>query len=495
MTAAVEHPRNHVEAKLLVAGESVEGVEKRSVPSPADPGALVGCVHLATGEIVQEACEVARRVSADWAAMPVARRAQLLDDGADAVEAAIGDLTALLSAEHGKPLREARAEIDGAVGVLRWHAAQEDCLSTRTIRDGRGTQLRRRAPLGVVAVIVPWNYPVLLAQLMVAPALLAGNTIVLKLPDHAPLALSRALGLLADGLPAGVLNVLAGDGDTVGSALTTHPHVRKVAFTGSTQTGRSIMSAASASLKSLSLELGGNDAAIVLPDTTVDDELIDELIAGTLTNAGQICYAPKRLYVPVALADRFRRAFEAGARGLRTGRPDDEGTTTGPLNNAQQLSVVRELAEDARERGAELIPLGELDDGLPEGGHWFQPALVVGLPNDARLVQEEQFGPLVPVVAYHDLDEAIEMANDTEYGLAASVWADDADQAFEVAARLEAGTVFVNIHRVGASAVDMPFGGIKQSGIGRGHGIEGVHEYTELQVIAERRDMRGTRGT
>ncbi len=481
-----------VEARMLVGGQAVDGARTYDVPNPADPDRVVGTVHCASPEQAERACNVAHEAFATWRATPTTERARLLGVAADRVEDNLDSLAPLLSAEHGKPLHEARAEVASAVGILRWHASQVECLEPVAVSDARGTQIRRRVPLGVVAAIVPWNYPVLLAQLMVAPALLAGNTVVAKLPDRSPLALARTLETVASQLPDGALNIVAGDGAEIGVALTTHRRVRKVTFTGSTSTGRHIMSAASSTLKNLSLELGGNDAAVILPGTTIGGELIDELIVGTLTNAGQVCYAPKRVYVPRSLEREFRDAFVSHARRLRVGRPDVDGTGIGPLNNPEQLNLVRELARDAENQGAELIPLGEVADDLPGGGYWFQPHLVLGLPNNARLVQEEQFGPLIPVVVYDEVDEAIAMANDTEYGLAASVWSDDTDMAVAQAARLEAGTVFINIHRVGASAVDMPFGGFKQSGIGRGHGIEGIHEYTELQLIAERRDMKGT---
>ncbi len=399
-------------------------------------------------------------------------------------------LAALLSREHGKTPREAAAEIAGAVQILRWHSEQAAALEPVVVHGDSGRMVTRRVPVGVVAVIVPWNYPVLLAQLMVAPALLAGNCVVVKLPDHSPLALSRVLHWLASALPDGVLNVIAGEGSSVGAALTTHRLVRKVAFTGSTPTGRAIMRAASDTLKGLSLELGGNDAAVVLEDARLDGDLVAELVKGTLACAGQVCYAPKRLYVHRRHRALFVDAFVEEADEVVVGDGRDPAVTMGPLNNAAQRDRVRELLRDAVQRGAQVLPLGRASAVRNENGLFVQPHLVVETDPGSRLMQEEQFGPLVPVYFFDDEDEAVELANATEYGLAASVWSEDVDRAFEIAGRIEAGTVFVNIHRVGASSVAMPFGGFKQSGIGRGHGIEGIHEYTELQVLAERQDMR-----
>lgn len=483
-----------IEASLLIDGVHVEGAGVREIRSPADRVTLIGRCAFASRDHVDQAVTAAHRASAAWRKTDCRIRAGMLLETARSLTDDIEDLATLLADEHGKTLHEAREEMRGAATILAWHAEQAAALDTQYIDDPRGLHVRRRVPFGVVAVIVPWNYPVLLAQLMVAPALLAGNSVVVKLPDYSPLSLWVALSRLAATLPPGVLNVLAGPGDVVGESLTSHRLVRKIAFTGSTTTGRRIMQSASATLKSLSLELGGNDPALILPDKRIDARLIEELIDGTLTNGGQVCYAPKRIYVPAEKVEEFCKRFVHQAASVRVGLPLNERVTMGPLNNAEQLQVAMRLLEDARERGAAISTLGTIEDNLPPDGFWMQPHLVSGIANDAPLVQEEQFGPVVPVIAYEDVDEAIAMANDTEYGLAASIWSDDREAALEVASGIDAGTVFLNVHRVGASAVDMPFGGFKQSGLGRGHGLEGIYEYTELQVIAERADMVTERG-
>lgn len=484
--------KSPIDALLLIDGQDVDGVDRVAVNNPAVPSQVVGWHAIADTEQVDCAVESAAAAFPNWAKTPVDRRAELLATAAERVRGRLTELTSLLNREHGKTLAEAEAELEGAAGILKWHAGQARALTPTVVNDERGRVVQRHIPLGVVAVIVPWNYPVLLSQLMLAPALLAGNTVVLKLPDHSPLTLSVVLRDIASLLPDGVLNVVAGHGQRVGERLTTHPEVRKVTFTGSTPTGKAIMRAASSTLKSVSLELGGNDAALILPDATIDHQLVEELILGTLTSAGQVCYAPKRIYVHSSKAAEFRDAFVRGASRLVVGDGANPDVTMGPLNNSDQLDVVRSLLADAEQNGATVTSLGRMSDNRDEAGLFFQPRLVSGLPNTAAVVQEEQFGPLIPVVVYETEEQAIAFANDTEFGLAASVWSDDVDHAFEVAAQLEAGTVFVNVHRVGASSVAMPFGGLKQSGIGRGHGVEGIVEYTELQILAQREDMRST---
>ena len=482
------------DAPLLINGQDVDGVARVEITNPAAPSQVVGRQAIADTEQVDHAVKSAAAAFPDWAKTPIDERARLLEAASDRIRGRLAELSSLLNREHGKTLAEAEAEaeVEGAAGILKWHAGQTQALNPQVVNDERGRVVQRRVPLGVVAVIVPWNYPVLLSQLMLAPALLAGNTVVLKLPDHSPLTLCVVLREIASLLPDGVLNVVAGDGQSVGERLTTHPAVRKVTFTGSTPTGKAIMRAASSTLKSVSLELGGNDAALILPDATIDHQLVEELILGTLTSAGQVCYAPKRIYVHSSKADEFCDAFVRGASRVVVGDGAQPDVTMGPLNNAVQLEVVQSLLANAEQNGATVTLLGRISENRDEAGLFFQPRLVSGLPNTAAIVQEEQFGPLIPVVTYETEEQAIAFANDTEFGLAASVWSDDVDHAFQVAARLEAGTVFVNVHRVGASSVAMPFGGFKQSGIGRGHGVEGIVEYTELQILAQREDMRST---
>jgi len=475
---------------LFIAGAEVPG-EAAEVRNPARLTETVGSYGRAGRDLAETAVTAAHRAFPGWANTPAARRAHLLLAGVADVEAEIPALATLLTREHGKILADATAELTNTVKTLRYYAGLADHVERETRTDDhRGRIIERHVPMGVVAVVVPWNYPVLLATLMYAPALMAGNTVVLKLPDNAPLALSSVLLHLARRLPPGVLNVLAGAGREIGVHLTTHPLVRKVSFTGSTDTGRTIMRDASSNLKNLGLELGGNDPAVVLESAVVDDALITGLLRGTFMTSGQVCYAPKRLYVHRSHFDQFVDAFTAAAAGIRVGDGLDPAVTMGPLNNRAQYDTVLQLIDASREEGARVQSVGQYlgTDGLD--GYFVRPTIVTGLQQDSPLVQQEQFGPAVPILAFDSEAEVVALANDSEYGLAASVWSQDVEHAFAVARRIQAGSVFVNVHRVGASDPSMPFGGFKQSGIGRGHGEIALDEAMELQVLADRTDMQ-----
>ncbi|BBY30350.1 aldehyde dehydrogenase family protein [Mycolicibacterium sediminis] len=474
---------------LLIDGRDVDG-PITEVRNPARLTETVGGYATGDGASVDAAVAAAEAAFPGWAARPARDRAAALTLTADAIDADLANLSTLLTREHGKILADATAEIANTARTLRYYTGLADYASRETTtEDHRGRIVERRAAMGVVAVIVPWNYPVLLATLMIAPALVAGNTVVVKLPDNSPLALALVLRRLASAVEPGVVNVVAGSGQDVGAALTTHPRVRKVSFTGSTATGRAIMRDASVNLKNLSLELGGNDPAIVLDSATVDAQLIDELVRGAFTSTGQVCYAPKRLYVHRNLFDEFTEAFTAATDTLVVGDGLDPAVRMGPLNNRQQHRTVTDLIQASRSEGASVAEVGQYLDADADGGYFLRPTIVTGLRQNSALVQQEQFGPVVPILAYDTEDEAIALANDSEYGLAASVWSDDVDHAFDVGRRIQAGSVFVNIHRVGASDPSMPFGGFKQSGIGRGHGEIALDEASEVQILADRIDM------
>jgi len=474
---------------LLIDGRDVVG-PITEVRNPARLTEAVGGYSTGDRASVDAAVAAAEAAFPGWAARPAQDRAAALTLTADLIDADLANLSTLLTREHGKILADATAEIANTARTLRYYAGLAEYASRETIsQDYRGRIVERRAAMGVVAVIVPWNYPVLLATLMIAPALVAGNTVVVKLPDNSPLALAVVLRRLAAAVEPGVVNIVAGSGHEVGAALTTHPRVRKVSFTGSTATGRAIMRDASVNLKNLSLELGGNDPAIVLESATVTTHLVDELVRGAFTSTGQVCYAPKRLYVQRNLFEEFTEAFTAATNALVVGEGLNPAVRMGPVNNGQQHRTVIDLIETSRSEGAHVAEVGEYLDASPEDGYFIRPTVVTGLRQKSPLVQQEQFGPVVPILAFDTEDEAIALANDSEYGLAASVWSDDVEHAFDVGRRIQAGSVFVNIHRVGASDPSMPFGGFKQSGIGRGHGEIAVDEATEVQILADRIDM------
>lgn len=478
-----------VTAAMYVDGQPVEGAQL-DVPNPADPDEIVGSYHVGGPEVADAAVSAAERAFPQWASRSACERAALLERATEAIEADRAELSVLLTREHGKTMRESHGEIAGSVRTLRYYAGLAEQYDTETVHTGQlGHIVERRVAMGVLAVLVPWNYPVLLASLMLAPGLIAGNTVVVKLPDYAPLALSSVLHKIAALLPPGVLNVVAGGGHDVGAALTSDNRVRKVSFTGSTETGRVIMRDASTNLKNLSLELGGNDPAIILKSAVVDENLAMELVQGAFAASGQVCYAPKRLYVHRSHFQEFLDAFTTCADKLMVGNGLDSAVTMGPVNNHRQFARLKELLAASRADGGRVVEVGCRHETAASTGYFVMPTIVTGLPDESRLVQQEQFGPVVPVLPFDDEDEVIARANHTEYGLAASIWSRDVEHAFAVARRVQAGSVFVNVHRVGASDVSMPFGGFKQSGIGRGHGIGALHEASELQILAHRTDM------
>lgn len=457
------------------------------VRNPARRDEVVGRVALSEPADVDAAVDRAARAGTMWGRLSGADRAAHLLAAADALETDdLDERARLLTSEHGKVLWESRLDVAGAATILRYYAAFGERLDAETDHvNGFGRARIRRRPVGVTAVIVPWNYPVYLACLMLVPALLAGNPVVVKPSEVVPLTLTGVLGRLAAALPPGVVNVVQGTGATVGAQLTSHPGVRAVLFTGSTATGRAIIASSAGSIKRLGLELGGNDPAIVLDSAVVDDAMVDELLRGVYTSSGQICYNVKRIYVHRSRHEELVDAFTSAVRDIVVGDGLAPDSHMGPLTTPAQLARVRELVDDARAGAAHVVELGKEGTGLDrDNGLFAMPTVVTDIAPGARLVQEEQFGPVVPILAVDSDDDAVALANETEYGLAASVWSADADHADAVARRIDAGSVFVNAHRIGVSDLTMPFGGMKQSGLGRRHGWEAVEECSELQTIA-----------
>lgn len=476
--------------RLFIAGQTVETDQKVDLYNPAKLSEKVGECYLGTVEHVNQAVEAAERAWPDWADTPAEQRVQYLLEMAQYIDDNTEELSRLLVLEHGKILREAVIDLKSAAAALRYYATLHTELKDKVVENEQGTMILTRQPVGVVSVIVPWNFPIILAVHMLAPSLVAGNTVVIKPPTYVPLTITRILNHIAKRLPAGVLNVIPGSGSTVGAAMVEHPRVRKVAFTGSTETGRDIMRKAAGTIKKISMELGGNDAAILLPDVTVNDHLIDETIAASYTACGQICYAMKRIYVYRDHYENFVKRFTEAADKIVVGFGLDPEVTMGAINNKPQYESVLKLIEEAKQTGATVKEVGRLSDKVSrDQGYFILPHIVTDVDNRHPIVQEEQFGPVIPILPYDTIDEAIEMANDTEYGLANSIWTADIEKGFKLARRLQSGSVFINTHKVGASAANMPFGGFKQSGIGRGHGVEALYEHTELQAIIRRIDM------
>ena len=453
----------------------------RLSPGPAP----LGVINPATGDVFAQApdCspaqldaafEAARRAYPRWKADESLRR-EALRQAAAAMFAAAGELGPVLMTEQGKPLKEAAAEATGAGVWLKYFANLE--APREVIQDDeRAFAEVIRRPLGVVAAITPWNFPIMLASWKIAPALLAGNTMVLKPSPYTPLATLLMGEILASVLPPGVLNVVSG-GDDLGRRMTSHPVPRKISFTGSVATGKQVATAAAPDLKRVTLELGGNDPAIVLDDAD-PDAIASKLFWGAFQNNGQVCSAIKRVYVPRRLYTDVVNALAGQARSVQVGEGSSEGVRLGPINNEPQFTRVSELVADAISAGAQAVTGGAAAGGR---GYFFQPTIMADITDGTRLVDEEQFGPALPVIAYDDLDEAVDRANATHFGLSGSVWSSDPDRAADVAGRLECGTAWVNTHL--ALAPHQPFGGAKWSGIGVENGPWGLHGFTEIQVL------------
>lgn len=459
--------------KLLINGEAVDGASQFDVINPATGEAFAQCPKADAAQL-DAAVAAAKAAFPAWAALPIDERAALVQTISDKIEARASEFASLLTTEQGKPLEQAMYEVMGTVFTLRAFAQMRP--ETKTLRDEGGNRVvEHRTPLGVVAAITPWNFPMILAANKIGPALVTGNTIVLKPAPTTPLTSLLMGEVFAEVLPAGVLNVLC-DQNELGGLLTAHPDVAKVAFTGSTATGKKVMASAADGMKRVTLELGGNDAAIVLDD--VEPALAArKVFHGAMYNAGQICVAIKRAYVPEAMYEEFCDEIAQLARDTVVDDGAKQGAKVGPVQNAMQFEKVKALIEDARQRGTVLAGGTALD----RPGYFIPPTIVRDLDDDAPLVREEQFGPVLPVLKYSDIEDVIARANDSEYGLAGTVWGRDVERATDVAMRIDSGTVWVNQHL--AIDPNLPFRGSKQSGIGGELGQAGLHEYTQAHVV------------
>lgn len=458
---------------LLIDGALHPGATTFDVINPATAEPFAQCPK-ADSALLDTAVAAAKRAFPGWAATPPAERAALVGRLADALDARAEEFAALLTAEQGKPLDQAVKEIRGSVFVLRTFAGMT--LEPRVLRDEPGNRVtEHRMPLGVVAAITPWNFPLILLVNKVGPALVAGNTMVCKPAPTTPLTTCLFGELCADILPPGVLNVIC-DENELGPALTSHPDIAKISFTGSTATGKKVMATAADTLKRVTLELGGNDAAIVLDD--VDPlPIAAKVFEGAMRNAGQICVAVKRAYVPSAFYDEFCDELARLAREMVVDDGANQGAQIGPVQNRQQYEKVSALIEDSRADGHVIAGGTPLD----RPGYFISPTIVRDIADDAPLVREEQFGPVLPVMKYDDLDDLIDRVNGTDYGLGGTVWGRDLDRASAVARRVTTGTVWVN--QLMAIDPRIPFRGLRQSGMGTEMGQEGLEEYTQAQVV------------
>jgi acyl-CoA reductase-like NAD-dependent aldehyde dehydrogenase len=459
---------------MTIGGQTVPARGTFGVVNPA-----TGEVHTEAPDCTSQQLDAAFRAAAGaqrpWSRDEAARRRALQNAGQHVLERS-AELAPMLTAEQGKPLNDAVFEIIGA-GLWLKHFAEMP-MRRQVIRDDAHAHVEVvRRPMGVVAAITPWNYPLVLAAWKIAPALLAGNTMVLKPSPYTPVSTLALGALLQDFLPPGVLNVVSGR-DPLGAWMTAHPVPRKISFTGSVPTGKQVMAAASADLKRVTLELGGNDPAIVLDDADIA-AIAPRLFDLAFQNCGQTCGGIKRVYVPERLHDDLVEALAARAVAAKVGDGMTSGMQYGPVNNRPQLERVTELVSDAVGRGARAAAGGAPLDTMP--GYFYAPTILCGTQEGFRVVDEEQFGPVLPVVKYSTVEDALRQANGTQYGLSGSVWGGDADRATAVAAELECGTAWVNTH----CAVDpgQPFGGFKWSGIGVENGTWGLEAFTEVQTL------------
>jgi acyl-CoA reductase-like NAD-dependent aldehyde dehydrogenase len=459
---------------MTINGEAAPTVATFGVVNPATGDVFAQAPACSRGQL-DEAMAAAQTAFRTWTADDKERRVVLGEMG-DALEAAADRLAPLLTAEQGKPLEDARLEVGGAVAWLRYYADLET-LPEMVQDDEHGYVEVVRRPLGVVAAITPWNFPVALAAWKFSPALRAGNTMVLKPSPFTPLT-TLALGeIWREVVPPGVLNVVSGP-DPLGAWMTAHPVPRKISFTGSTATGRKVAAAAADDLKRVTLELGGNDPAIVLDDAD-PEQIADGLFWAAFFNNGQVCCGVKRVYVHQRRHGALVAALVARAKAARVGDGTQPDVQLGPINNQPQFDRVSELVGDALTHGAVVAAGGS---PLDRPGYFFAPTILTGVVDGTRIVDEEQFGPALPVIPYRDLGEAIERANGTTYGLTASVWSPDIDRAWGIASRLDCGQVTVNVHA--AIRPDLPLSGHKWSGLGVENGPWGLQGFTDLQVLA-----------
>lgn len=459
---------------MTIGGDPVSGETWFSVLNPATAEVLAEVPD--GSEIVLEAAIASSRAAFPaWSALPLSERRATLLAFADRIETNAGDLARLLVLEQGKPLAEALDEISGAVGYLRAYTTVD--LPVETIDDGSGRVAEtHHLPVGVVGAIAPWNFPVILAMFKLAPGLLAGNAMVLKPSPFTPLTTLK-LGELSRGvLPPGVLNIVTG-GDRLGPWMTAHPGFDKISFTGSTATGRKVMETVAPTLKRLTLELGGNDAAIVLPDVDVH-EVVPRLFWSAFANNGQICIATKRVYIHDDVYSQVSDGLVEFARSVAVGNGLEQGNLIGPINNRAQYERVTDLIADSLANGHKFLTGGEPAHGP---GYFIPITLIDNPPEDSRIVREEQFGPVLPLLRFSDLDDVVRRANDSDYGLGGSVWSADEQAAIALARRLATGNVWINDTQYLSPLAT--FGGHKQSGIGSEGGLAGLLEYTVPQTI------------
>lgn len=485
-----------MQTDLLIGGESTpsENGETYPIYNPARPRERVGHVASATRKDMDRAVRAAHQAFPAWSKLRFSERAAFLRQIADALTADPADVDArstLFTREQGKIKRETYLELSRLGDRFRQAAdyGEKMAAATRVGPTKYGPPLETlitRQPRGVAALIVPWNWPLAILGAKLPQALVAGNTVVIKPAENSPMAPVRTLEIIARSLPPGVVNIITGDALEIGDVLTGHPLVRMVNFTGSIPVGRHIMKIAAENLTPVTLELGGNDPALILEDAALSDEVFQKIYMGTFASSGQICMALKRLYVHESRYDEVVDGLTAACERAVVGDGLLEETTMGPLNNAKQLKIVTDMIAEARAKGADVKECGIVpDQELYDAGGYFQkPTLVYDADPALSIVHQEQFGPCLPIMKFKTDEEAVALANDSDFGLASSVWTTDQARALEIATQLEAGYTYLNGHGPMAQDGLAPFGGFKNSGIGRNMGYEGVLSFAEPHAIS-----------
>lgn len=458
---------------MTIDGESVMTTQTFPVINPATAEPFAEAPK-ADAEHLERAVAAASRAFPAWRDTPMADRKAALIAAADIIDANRSDLAALFTREQGRPLPGATAEIFGSAMWLRATTQLDLPVDVTEETDTRRIEVHH-VPLGVVCGIVPWNFPVLLAAWKIGPALMAGNTLVLKPSPFTPLTTLRMGELIQGCFPPGVFNIISG-GDELGPMMTAHKGFAKITFTGSTATGRRVMESAAKDLKRITLELGGNDAAIIMPDVDVD-AIAEQLFAGAFHNTGQVCVVTKRMFIHSDIYDQLRDRLHQLAKDTAVGDGAEQGNVYGPIQNEAQYRRVLGLLDDARASGLMILDGGK----VPESGYFVPLTLVDNPPDDSRVVVEEAFGPILPLLKFTDVDDVIRRANDTEYGLSGAVWSNDVDQAMRIAHRLDTGTVWINQNL--QSTPFTPLAGAKQSGFGQENGVAGLLEFTRSKAI------------
>jgi acyl-CoA reductase-like NAD-dependent aldehyde dehydrogenase len=459
--------------RIWIDGKPVEGASEISVINPATEE-VVATVARSSPEQLEQAIASAKAAQKEWAKTSIEERRDALRAISKGISDRADEIARIQTMEQGKPIAESAGEVAITLAFLD-HFTTFD-LPVEVVQDDEEKRVEvHRKPLGVVACIVPWNFPLLIGAHKVALALLAGNTCVLKPAPTTPITGAIFAEICAGVLPAGAVNTVNDEND-LGDVLTAHPDVAKVSFTGSTATGKRVMANAAGTLKRLTLELGGNDAAIVLPDVDVQDTA-EKLFAAAFLNCGQVCIGLKRTYVHESIYDEMCGALAKLADAAVVGNGLDAGTQIGPLNNKMQFDKVCGFLETAKRAGT-IVAGGDVPD---RKGFFIQPTIVRDVEDGDVIVDVEQFGPIMPVIKYSDLDDVIERVNASEYGLGGSVWSKDLAKAKEIALQIESGTTWINKHL--DFGPNVPFGGCKQSGIGVEFALDGFHEFTQVRVI------------